>query len=190
MLNSTPMNQQTIGDRSYKVYTRHLSLCGVSNGIRIGALFLYRYGSQGHDGDSETQGVRISIPLTRIIHVQRYVHADLSTLVTVTTSPGANDRLPCPNMRTFQLGPIMPVTTWDRLEGIICDAKLTARQHLNPTSRPDSVYVDFGSLCSPKDSSNRSLEISEPKAVVHALGIEPDSDLWSAFPGHESAFRS
>ncbi|EAU86229.2 sterol 3-beta-glucosyltransferase [Coprinopsis cinerea okayama7 len=150
-----------------------------------GALFLSRY-EQKHLYDTgdpdQPRGITISVPLLRIQSLERRVMADFPNIVAVKISPGSDSNTmvqQCGEIQRLRIGPIAPVSMWNNLEGVICDAKYRASANNQNLAFELPIFVDFGPLSFFKRSAeNDTDETVQNSTVKRVLGFEQDEPTW------------
>lgn len=154
---------------------------------------MYRHGRtatlNGSENDADS-GVRLSCPLERIMDTHTGPLGSFPSVVSFRVdiskpSTGGDDDDDPEDSHVFQIGPILNIPEWSRLDEFIAAAK--QRQKIEPTEILNPVLVDFGPL-SFHEAESKSVadgpDVVDPqeKAVRASLALEAEPDVWSQHP--------
>ncbi|KAF8964439.1 glycosyltransferase family 1 protein [Flammula alnicola] len=157
-----------------------------------GAVFDYRHlrkESYIESSSPDSNGVKLSCPLTQITKLEVIPSIDFSSIVSLTVKLSASDfqfeNEVIPESQVFEIGPITHVPLWERLGDIICESKLRQLRFGIQPELPTPVVVDFGPYSFFGGDYGSTKILPQPAgrdehAIRLALGFSVETDIWIA----------
>jgi sterol 3beta-glucosyltransferase len=156
------------------------------------------------DDTDDLNAVRVNIPLSRVITVERTHIVSFAGLVTVTFDPKSNGEQPAsstedkdvlslidtaPEKQVLQFGILREDPEWGNIMSRVDQAKTSASS--DQVDWPGSrVYIDVDPRSTETSETSDNSLSALVKSVSFALGLDTTKEIWSTFSPSSLALAS